>query len=113
MAALIGVSIKPTAGGDYTCNVPLDLLSEDGVPPAKGDQVSYSVDGTVQNVGGENATIKIDAINGQPVGAEGPEGSPQEEAQESPAEEAAEPDSTAAMGANLRKKAKANTLPLF
>ena len=69
MAALIGVSTQPKAGGgsDYVCKVPLDLLSEDGVPPAEGDSVSYSVDGTVQSVDGSGASVKIDAVNGQPV----------------------------------------------
>src|SRR5258705_12281939 len=67
--ALIGESIKPTAGGGYTCKVPLDLLSEDGTPPAQGDSVSYSVDGTVQSVDTEDATVKITAVQGQPVGS--------------------------------------------
>lgn len=70
MAALIGVSVKPKGDGSstYTCDVPLSLLAEGGVPPAEGDSVSYSVDGTVQGVDGDSATIKIDAVNGQPVG---------------------------------------------
>jgi hypothetical protein len=138
MAALIGVSVKPGAGGaggdneaaEYVCTVPLDLLSEDGVPPAQGDKVSYSVDGTVQSVSGDNADVKIDAVNGQPV-----EGSAGEEAGESPAEETAEDQqeskgpgasgmfspkaaaankaATALMGSNLRKKAAANSLGMF
>jgi hypothetical protein len=117
MAALIGVSVKPTAGADYTCKVPLDLLSEDGVPPAQGDKVSYSVDGTVDAVTGDEATITLDAINGQPVGSD----SGQEEAGEAPpgAPPGATPalsgpgETTANMGARLRKGAKANTLGLF
>jgi hypothetical protein len=79
--------------------VPLDLLSEDGVPPAEGDKVSYSVDGTVQSVDGNNANVEIDAVNGQPV-----EGSAAEEAGESPEEESAEDSGTdtgsAGAGAN-------------
>ena len=68
MAALIGVSVKPKDDGSgYVCRVPLDLLSEDGVPPAEGDSVSYSVDGTVQSVDGDSADIKIESVNGQPV----------------------------------------------
>lgn len=72
MAALIGVTTQPKAGGgsDYICKVPLDLLSEDGVPPAEGDSVSYSVDGTVQSVSGAIADVKIDAVNGEPVSEE-------------------------------------------
>ena len=72
MAALIGVNISPKAGGGYTCKVPLDLLAQDGVPPEKGDDVSYSVEGTVQSVDAEDATVKITSVNGQPV-AESPE----------------------------------------
>ena len=68
MAALIGVSVKPKADGSgYSAKVPLDLLAEDGVPPQEGDSVSYQVDGTVTAVDAENATIKIEAVNGQPV----------------------------------------------
>ena len=72
MAALIGVNVTPKsdASGGYTCKVPLDLLSEDGVPPAQGDSVSYSVDGTVQSVDAEDATIKIESVNGEPVSEE-------------------------------------------
>ena len=47
--------------------MPLDITSEDGVPPEQGDSVSYQVDGTVQSVDAEDATIKIEAVNGQPV----------------------------------------------
>lgn len=103
MAALIGVSVKPKSGS-YTCRVPLDLLSEDGTPPAEGDSVSYSVDGTVQSVDAEDAIVKVEAVNGQPVA-------------ESPADETAEDSgagagpSTADMGAALRKGAKGQPLP--
>jgi hypothetical protein len=68
MAALIGVSVKPKSDGSgYVCKVPLDLLSEDGVPPQEGDSVDYSVTGTVQSVDAEDATIKIESVNGEPV----------------------------------------------
>jgi hypothetical protein len=68
MAALIGINVKKDQGsGGYTCKVPLDLLSEDGVPPAQGDSVSYQVDGSVASVTGDAAEISIEAINGQPV----------------------------------------------
>src|SRR5258705_10951769 len=106
--ALIGVSIKPTAGGGYTCKVPLDLLSEDGTPPAQGDSLSYSVDGTVQSVDAEDATVKITGVNGQPVG---------EAAGNEPAEDqgagggASAGPSTADMGAALRKSARGQ--PMF
>lgn len=101
--ALIGVSIKPTAGGGYTCKVPLDLLSEDGTPPAQGDSVSYSVDGTVQSVDAEDATVRITAVNGQPVG----EAAGDETAEDQGSGGA----STADMGAALRSGAKGQ--PMF
>lgn len=68
MAALIGV--KPAADpktSGFTVQIPLDLLSEDGVPPQANDSVNFSVDGTVQSADDENATVKIEAVNGQPV----------------------------------------------
>ena len=69
MAALIGATTIPkspkTSG--FTVQIPLDLLSEDGVPPQANDSVSFSVDGTVQSADDENATVKIEAVNGQPV----------------------------------------------
>jgi hypothetical protein len=78
MAALVGISVKPGgSGGGYICKVPLDLLAQDGVPPEEGDNVSYSVEGTVQSVDAEDATVKITSVNGEPV-------------DESPAEETAE-----------------------
>jgi hypothetical protein len=74
MAALIGVSSSDPAGSDasggsskVSVAVPLDLLSEDGVPPQQGDSVSFSVDGTVSSADEENATIDIKAVNGQPL----------------------------------------------
>jgi hypothetical protein len=71
MAALVGVNISPKssggAGGSYTAKIPLDLLAQDGVPPEEGDTVSFSVDATVQSVDAEYATVKITAVNGEPV----------------------------------------------
>ena len=75
MAALIGVVSKGSGG--YTAKIPLDLLSQDGVPPEQGDSVSFSVDATVSSVDAEDATVKITAVNGEPV-------------DESPTDEAAE-----------------------
>ncbi len=129
--ALVGVSIKPGdggPGGGYTCKVPLDLLSESGVPPEKGDQVSYSVDGTVQSTDAEDATVKITSVNGQPVAE-----SPAEETAEDQGEGGAQPGGqtpvaaggrggfpprgaalspqTLALGAALRKKARGQAMP--
>jgi len=115
MAALIGVSVSPKGG--YTCKVPLDLLSEDGTPPAQGDQVSYSVDGTVQSTDAEDATVKITAVNGQPV-AESPadeasedQGPPQPGGQTPVAASGPISPATAALGAALRKRSKGQPMP--
>ena len=71
MAALIGAVKSADPGAPktsgFTVQIPLDLLSEDGVPPASGDAVSFSVDGSVESADDENATVKIEAVNGQPV----------------------------------------------
>lgn len=57
-----------SSSGGVTVTVPIDLLSQDGVPPAQGDQVQAQIDATVKSVSGSNATLSIDAIDGQPVG---------------------------------------------
>ena len=57
-----------SSSGGVTVTVPLDLLSQDGVPPGQGDQVQAQIDATVKSVSGKNATLLIDAIDGQPVG---------------------------------------------
>ena len=67
-AAIIGISAKPKDDEDSTCTIPIDSLEQDGTPPEQGDSVSFSVDGTVQSIDGDNATIKITAVNGEPVG---------------------------------------------
>src|SRR4029077_2749612 len=81
--ATIAIGISPKAGGGYTCKVPISAISEGGVPPEEGDTVQYSVEGKVQSVTGNTATVSIDTINGEPIG---------EEASESPEEEGAEPE---------------------
>src|SRR5882762_6631799 len=85
----IGISKKP-GSGSYTCDVPVASLAEGGVPPEEGDSVSYSVEGKVQSVSGNTATISIDSINGEPVAEEGAE---------SPEEEGAEPETGTEGGA--------------
>lgn len=79
--ATIAIGISPKAGGGYTTRVPVSALAEDGVPPEEGDSVSFSVEGKVQDVSGDTATVDIDSINGEPIGEAG-EGTPEEEAQE-------------------------------
>jgi hypothetical protein len=113
---LATIAIGISKGGGYTCKVPVASISESGVAPEKGDQVEYSVSGSVQSVSGNQATVKIDAINGEPVAEEGAE---------SPEEEAAEPEtgtegggagagpaeSLASMGARLKKGTRGMPLP--
>ena len=109
MAALIGISLKPKDGDETaSATVPLDLLGEDGVPPEEGDDVSFSVDGTVRSVdaANETATIDITSVNGEPV-------------KESASQEAAEDQnapagpSSASMRPALAKRAAANKMPIF
>jgi hypothetical protein len=68
MAAIIGVVSKPSGS---TATIPIDLLAQDGVPPEEGDDVSFSVDATVKSVSGDNATVSIQAVNGEPVNGGG------------------------------------------
>lgn len=118
MATLaIGISKGPSG---YTCKVPINSLSESGVPPEEGDTVQYSVEGTVQSVSGSDATVKIDSINGEPVSEEASE-SPQEEATEEQGEGPASGgpsgaggpglEDLRAMGARLRKAARGKPMP--
>ena len=79
--ATIAIGISPKAGGGVTTQVPVNSLYEDGVPPEEGDQVSFSVEGKVQSVDGNMATVAIDSINGEPVGEESSESSKQEAAE--------------------------------
>lgn len=116
MAAIIAVQKAP-GGGSYTCNVPLDLLSEDGVPPAQGDSVSYSVEGTVQSTDAEDATVKITSVNGQPVAESPGDETAEDTGAGAPAAAPAAavvppgPTSSAAMGAALARGAKGRPLP--
>lgn len=80
--ATIAIGISPKAGGGYTCKVPVNSLEEDGVPPQEGDKVEYSVSGTVESVDGDDATVSIDSINGEPVGEEASESSEEEASEE-------------------------------
>jgi hypothetical protein len=111
MAALIGINVKkdPESGG-YSCKVPIELLAEDGVPPAEGDTVSYQVDGTVKSVSGDSADITIEAINGQPVSdAAASAAPPSDNAGAAPPA----PDSSAAMRPGLAQAAKGGSLGMF
>lgn len=79
--ATIAIGISPKAGGGATTQVPVSALEEDGVPPEEGDSVSFSVEGKVQSVDGNTATVSIDSINGEPLGDESSEGSEEDEGQ--------------------------------
>jgi hypothetical protein len=119
MAALIGISVKPKANGS-TATVPLDLLSQDGVPPEQGDKVSFQAEATVKSVTDTDATLSLTSINGEPVAEEAGEGPSDDESAEpdennpgggggptSPAAKAA----TAGLGAALRKGARGRPMP--
>lgn len=45
----------------------LDSLKVNGVPPAQGDSVSVTLDGTISRIDGDNAYITPAKINGQDV----------------------------------------------
>lgn len=49
------------------CCVPAETISEEGVPPEEGDEVSFSVDGTVKHVEDGCIYVKISKVNGQDV----------------------------------------------
>ena len=130
MAAIIGIS---TGGGGYTAKIPLDLLSQDGVPPEQGDSVSFSCDATVKSVDAEDATVSIQSVNGEPVNEsasdeasedQGDQGGPPQPGGQAggmsgaggrggPMPRVAGPisPSTLALGAALKKKAKGQPLP--
>jgi hypothetical protein len=122
MAALIGISVKPKAAGGSTATVPLDLLSQDGVPPETGDKVSFQAEATVKSVTDTDATLSLTSINGEPVAEEAGEGPSDDESAEpdentplppgggaatAPAGRAA----TAGLGAALRKGARGRPMP--
>lgn len=86
--ATIAIGIGKSPGGAANATIPVNALAEDGVPPEEGDKVSFSVDGTVKSVSGNNATVSIDSVNGEPVGEEAAE-SPEEETTEEQGEGAA------------------------
>lgn len=111
-ASLIGSSSEPSdpsgaddsggGGGGVSVDLPVELLSQDGVPPGPGDTVQAQIDATVKSVSGKTATVQINAIDGQPVG--------QPDISDTGAPPGPAPGSTAALGAALRKGAAANAL---
>lgn len=91
---MVAIGSKPSAGDSAggmdsgeDC-VPLSALNlpddtEQMQAPEEGDKVQYTVEGTVTRIEGDNAYIKRESINGQPV--EGDSNEP-----ENPAEDAQE-----------------------
>jgi hypothetical protein len=121
--ATIAIGIAPSKGGGATASVPIDALSQEGVPPSQGDDVSFSVDGTVQSVSGNSARVKINAIDGNPVGA-GAGAESETGPGEGPGESETGPGepgnggglsgmSAADLGAKLKKGAKGRPMPLM
>jgi hypothetical protein len=116
------IGVSKDAGGNYTARLPLSALMEGDTPPEEGDQVEFSVQGTVQSVQGDSAVVKVDSVNDEPVSEEAGE-TPAEEGQENaggppggpPGGPGGGPPSgispgTKAMGARLRRGAAANAL---
>ncbi len=58
-------------------HVPVQDLAQGGTPPDEGDEVEFSVKGTIRYVEGEIACLSVTEINGQPVSE--PASSPGEE----------------------------------
>jgi hypothetical protein len=67
-----------TTPSSVTVDLPVDLISQDGVAPEEGDQVSAQIDATVEAVQGRIATLSIDAVDGQAVGNQVQKGNPPE-----------------------------------
>jgi hypothetical protein len=85
MAAIIAIGVPKEKPAKPTMSLPLDALSTDGAEPEVGDEVEHSIRGTISTIKGDMATIKLTALDGQPI-----EGAPEEEAGESPEEEQTE-----------------------
>jgi len=84
MAAIIAIGVKEKPAKP-TMSLPVDALSADGAEPEVGDEVEHSIKGTIASIKGDMATVNLTALDGQPI-----EGSPEEEASESPEEEQSE-----------------------
>lgn len=68
----------PAGGAGQSVPVPVSALAIDGAEPAPGDEVEFTVSGTVNSVNGSMAIVQPTAINGQPLPAA--EAEPDEEA---------------------------------
>jgi hypothetical protein len=133
MPAIIAIGQAKEKPATPSLTLPLDSLSVDGTEPEVGDEIEHSIKGRVTKITGDSATIRVTALDGEPV-----EGSPAEEGAESPEEEASEQESEssksptgepagpppgpsrgadkaliAAMGRSLRKRAKGRPMPMM
>lgn len=84
---------SPESGSGEDC-VPLAALampdSESGdqmTNPEVGDKVNYQIQGTVTRIEGENAYVKRESVNGQPVDEESGEEEPSPEDQANQADQ--------------------------
>jgi hypothetical protein len=110
----IAIGLAPKASGGISATIPLDSLSQDGVPPEVGDDVSCSIDGTVQSVTGSTARVKINAIDGNPVGAGGgAEPGDTSGAGDTGGSSGLSGMSASDLGSRLRKGAKGRPMPLM
>ncbi len=58
---------SPSPAG--TVPVPLAALAIDGVMPAEGDPVSFSVAGRIVSTDGTTAQVQVETVNDQPMPA--------------------------------------------
>jgi len=76
-AAIIIGSDKPSASSkSRELDIPADAVAVDGTTPAEGDEVEFTVKGTVKRTKGKNVSVEVTEANGQPLdqGAEKAEG---------------------------------------
>jgi len=93
--------------GGLDC-VPLSALNmpddqEQMQAPEQGDKVTYSIEGTVEKIEGDEAYVKRESINGQPV-------QPPSDKPEQPPQAGDEPDNDEAGMAGLEDMAKKTQL---
>ena len=56
-----------STGSARTITMPLAMLGVEGTMPAEGDTVSVAVGGRIISAMGDEATLEIDSINGEPL----------------------------------------------
>jgi hypothetical protein len=79
---VIGVG-EPKEEKGVTIKLPLASLSVDGVEPSEGDGVDISISGQITGISGDEATVELMEIDGQPVAeSEGSEDNGEEDESE-------------------------------